>query len=83
MPLPSNEHGQVVGDSETAKGEFHAWLWEHKVMTDLGTLGGTISSTSQFGGPKKVINNRGQIVGGSDTATGEFRPVIWTKPGKH
>ena len=32
--------GQVVGISNTAAGEGHAFLWQKGVMTDLGTLGG-------------------------------------------
>ena len=37
-----NEHRQIVGSSETAAGETHAFLWENGHMTDLGTLGGDI-----------------------------------------
>jgi len=32
-----NERGQVVGESTTASGEFHAFLWEKGTMIDLGT----------------------------------------------
>ncbi len=36
-----NLAGQVVGYSETAAGEQHAFLWTKGVMTDLGLLGGS------------------------------------------
>ena len=68
-----NARGQVVGFSETASGEFHAFLWEDGRMTDLGTLPGGTSS-SAFG-----INSRGQVVGESNTASGERHAVLWSK----
>jgi probable HAF family extracellular repeat protein len=58
----------VIGTSQTtipdpASGstESHAFLWEHGVMQDLGTLGGNFS----FGGD---INDRGRAGGVSLTA---------------
>jgi len=54
--------GQIVGVSDTASGERHAFLWENSVMTDLGTLGGTRSSAFD-------MSFSGQIVGGSTTTT--------------
>src|SRR6202030_3969433 len=52
-----NNHGQVVGDSET-NGFFqpHAFLFENGVMADLGTLPG--ANFSEATG----INKHGQVV---------------------
>ena len=66
-----NERGQIVGESETASGETHAFLWQHGTMTDLGTLGGSFSSAV-------AINEHGQVVGGSSTTTlDEFHAFLW------
>jgi probable HAF family extracellular repeat protein len=58
----------VVGDSDTADGEFRAFLWEGGAMTDLNDLlpaGFTVTLTSAGG-----INDAGQIIahGGDDRA---------------
>ena len=66
-----NALGQVVGYSETATGETHAFLFGGGVMTDLGTLGGAYSVATG-------INASGQVVGYSQTASGEFRSFIYT-----
>ena len=55
-----NASGQVVGWAETARGARHAFLYTGSTMTDLGTLGGTISEASG-------INASGQVVGWSFT----------------
>jgi probable HAF family extracellular repeat protein len=47
-----NDHGQIVGEAQTASGSFHAFLWENGQMTDLGLLGRAVE-----------INNRGQVIG--------------------
>lgn len=66
-----NAANQVVGTAETAKGQFHAFLWTpQKGMQDLGTLGGNASRAI-------AINDVGQIIGISDTATGEGHAFIW------
>src|SRR5215469_1177730 len=49
------------------------FLWEHGVMTDLGTLGGT-------NGGAVCINRRGQIIGTSDLEgdlPGKFHAFLW------
>jgi probable HAF family extracellular repeat protein len=67
-----NDHGDVAGESQTASGDQHAFLWRAKTaaMIDLGTLGGATSVA--YG-----INDRGQIVGESTTAGGETHAFVW------
>ena len=59
-----NNRGEVVGASETANGELHAFLWSpQRGMIDLGTLGGTYSQAF-------FINDKGQVAGQSSSADG-------------
>jgi len=65
-----NNENQIVGDSLTASGEKHAFMWKKGVMTDLGTLGGSSSYATG-------INDKGQVVGGAKTASGKNHAVLW------
>ena len=66
-----NDAGQVVGESGTAAGAYHAFITGPNGvgMTDLGTLGGDYSYASG-------INDAGQVVGDFDTAAGAWHAFI-------
>lgn len=70
-----NELDQVIGWSETAAGEPHAFLWtEQDGMVDLGMLpGGTFSYAA-------AINEYGQIVGWGDDANGQTHGILFAPP---
>ncbi|MGH2347606.1 MAG: hypothetical protein ACRDG4_20455, partial [Chloroflexota bacterium] len=79
-----NNLGQVVGIAEikglgdgtahfceSTTQACHAFLWDHGVMRDLGTLGGVSSQA-------EGINDRCQVVGNSETSVaGNQSPFIW------
>jgi len=70
QPTAINEAGQVIGYSNTAGGQQHAFIWEGGVMTDLGTLGGSSSNA-------QAINEAGQAIGQSDMAGVGAHAFIW------
>jgi probable HAF family extracellular repeat protein len=59
----------VVGSSQTASGDLHAFVTVNGVMTDLGTLGGEFSRAH-------AINDVGQVVGRSETPNGEYHAFV-------
>jgi probable HAF family extracellular repeat protein len=74
-----NERGQVVGESVTPGGAFHAFLWTPGVpngqvgsLADLGTLPGA-SSSSAYG-----VNDSGAVAGTSDGTA-----FVWTDGRAH
>ncbi len=78
--LAINADGWVVGSSETAGGQTHAFLWKpdgtlNGEMTDLGTLGGASSDAFD-------ISDQGLIVGrAKDADTGLWHAVVWDVAG--
>jgi len=75
VALVINDNGQAAGASgnchkDSPEEDFHALLWTHGTVIDLGNLGGTMNNLSQD------INNQGQVVGFSnlpgDTTTHAF-----------
>jgi probable HAF family extracellular repeat protein len=65
-----NRRGEIVGNSDTAGGESHAYLWRRGVMIDLGTLGGARSSPT-------ALDDLGRVVGYSQTALGLWHAFRW------
>jgi probable HAF family extracellular repeat protein len=65
-----NNRGDVVGESDRADGERHAFLWRHGAMTDLGTLGGAYSSGWS-------VNRHDQVVGTSVLANSQPHAFLW------
>jgi probable HAF family extracellular repeat protein len=67
-----SDDGVVVGESETASGVRHAFMWTPRArMVDLGTLG--FSSSAQG------VNDDGVIVGISQTTSLVSHAFVWTR----
>src|SRR5207244_7908582 len=62
--------GQVAGESQTAGGNTHAFLWDG-AMHDLGTLGGPSSGAT-------AISVRGVVTGWSTDASGQRHGFLWS-----
>ncbi|MDG4763101.1 hypothetical protein O7632_03090 [Solwaraspora sp. WMMD406] len=69
-PTDVNNRREIVGNSATAAGESHAYLWRNGVIRDLGTLGGRGSAAA-------AISDRGVIVGLAHTVDGAVHPFRW------
>jgi probable HAF family extracellular repeat protein len=67
-----NNRGEVIGFSDNAAGDTHAYLWTGGRLRDLGTLpgGGGFSEAN-------CNNEHGQIVGESDRADGNRVISLW------
>jgi probable HAF family extracellular repeat protein len=65
-----NQLGDIAGDSETAGGLQHAYLWSGGLMTDLDPFGG---GPSQANG----INTSGQVVGWAYPASGPHHAFLF------
>ena len=65
-----NNNGQIVGESKTASGRIHAFLWEGGSMSSLGTLGGSRSHAFD-------INDAGVIVGQAWTSDNVAHGFVW------
>ena len=73
--LAINDSGQIAGNSTTASGETHAFLWTQAGgMVDLGTLGGNESNVT-------AINDSGQVVGVSVDGSNHEHAFSWTQSG--
>jgi probable HAF family extracellular repeat protein len=77
-----NEPGEVVGNAQVASPPdcvalnclFHAFLWDHNQMTDLGTIAGTDFSNGE------AINSRSQVVGESFASDfSVFDAFLWER----
>ncbi len=71
LPYGINNSGQVAGEIYLESGLYHACLWDNGEITDLGTLGGTLSRATE-------INASGQIVGWALPTTGGSRAFLWS-----
>ena len=61
---------QDVTPRNLASGADDAFIWQHGLMTDLGTLGGSSSLAV-------AINERAHVVGVSETSSGQSHAFLW------
>jgi probable HAF family extracellular repeat protein len=72
-----NEWGTVVGYSNTASGDLHAFRWTvARGMADLRTLPGDVTSVAVS------ILNTGEILGWSQSSGGPQTAVVWGLAGR-
>lgn len=70
--LAINDDGVVVGYSYLDGDKiYHAFMWDGKKMTDLGTLGGKHSTAND-------LNQKGQVVGQAMNENNGRRAFVWT-----
>jgi probable HAF family extracellular repeat protein len=75
-----NNNGQVVGWSETANGEIHAFLWSEATgMRDLGAVGA--NSSVGVKAEAHDVNDDGVVVGVSSAPINPYRAFRWTEAG--
>ena len=67
-----NNLGQVVGQSITADGRLHPFLYTNGAMHDLGNLATQPLPPSQESGVANGINDSGQIIGSTNNNTGRL-----------
>ena len=70
-----NARGQVAVQSLSGDGcngliRERGWLWDNGTFTDLGTLGGRLTTVLD-------LNDRGDVVGSSKTAGGRTHAFVW------
>lgn len=70
-PFALNDQGQVVGQSRTADGAIHAFLWENGAMQDLGAVAGGVSSAAH------AISPTGLVAGNNLIADHDAHLVVW------
>ena len=74
-----NNRGQVAGESTVSDDPFiiHPYLYDHGVLTDLGTLGGTFGEVGW-------LNDAGDAVGAATTTNDELvHATLWSKGAIH
>ena len=72
-----NNKGQVVGDSITADGRQHPFLYSNGKMQDLGSLS-TIPMPGQESGLARGINDSGQVVGQTNDSADALRGFVYS-----